>query len=133
MPGRQGRFFSSNVRKVHMTLGRVFQTTLFLQPSEVEPIRSVVSESPQAVVVAWLVLPGQTIAPHTHPDGKDTWNIVSGSGKYQVNASGDTVSIKAGDNVVAPRSAVHGVHNAGHEPLIFVSVVCPGTTGYLPL
>ena len=116
-----------------MMAERVFQTARHLQPADGDPIRSVVTESPDAVVVAWFVKPGQTIAPHVHPHGQDTWTIVAGSGAYQTNAAGDTVAIHAGDIVVAPRMAVHGVHNAGAQPLIFVSVVCPGAAGYEPL
>ena len=74
--------------------------------------------------------PGQVIAAHVHPHGQDTWTIVSGSGRYQVNAAGDSLVIGAGDIVVAPRAAVHGVHNSGTEPLVFVSVVCPAGAGY---
>jgi oxalate decarboxylase/phosphoglucose isomerase-like protein (cupin superfamily) len=38
--------------------------------------------------------------------------------------------IKAGDVVIAPRGAVHGVFNHGTEPLIFAAVVSPAESGF---
>ncbi len=113
-----------------MSTDRIFQIKSHLQPSDGEPIRSVVTESPDATVVVWIVQPGQRIAAHVHPHGQDTWTIVSGTGSYQLNAAGDLLAISASDIVVAPRAAVHGVHNHGTEPLVFVSVVCPADAGY---
>ena len=112
---------------------RVFNLNLFLRPSEAEPIRSVVTETPDATVVAWLVQPGQRIAPHIHPHGQDTWMVISGRGDYQVDAAGRSVPIAAGDVVVAGTSEVHGVLCTSAEPLVFMSVVCPGEAGYVPL
>jgi quercetin dioxygenase-like cupin family protein len=113
-----------------MSSDRIFPIASFLQPADGEPVRSVITESPDAVVVAWYVKPGQRIAPHVHPQGQDTWTIVSGGGNYQLNAAGDTTPVVRGDIVVAPRAAVHGVYNDGGEPLVFVSVVCPGDAGH---
>jgi quercetin dioxygenase-like cupin family protein len=109
---------------------RIFQVTDHLQPSEGEPIRSVVHETHDAVVVAWTVKPGQRISPHVHPKGQDTWTVISGVGDYQVDASGQTLSIKAGDVAIAPIGAVHGLVNTGSQDFVFVSVVSPGLAGY---
>lgn len=102
-------------------------------PSETEPIRAVVVESSQAVVVAWLVLPGQRIAAHVHPAGQDTWTILAGRGQYQTDADGGSRPIAAGDVAVAYTGCVHGVYNDGPEPLRFISVVSPANAGYEPL
>ena len=59
--------------------------------------------------------------------------MISGAGLYQVDADGHTVPIAAGDIVVAPMGAVHGVVNHGAQPLIFVSVVSPAEAGFQPL
>jgi quercetin dioxygenase-like cupin family protein len=109
---------------------RLFHIDDFMQASDGEPIRSVVVATASAIVVAWLVLPGQTIAAHIHPEGQDTWTILSGAGDYQVDAAGTTRPVLAGDVVVARAGEVHGVHNSGTEPLRFVSVVCPLEAGY---
>jgi len=113
-----------------MTQRRVFQAADHLQVSDGEPIRSVVAASEHAVVVAWHVEPGQSIAPHRHPDGQDTWTILSGAGLYQVDADGKTLAITAGDIVIAPQGHVHGVRCTSGEPLRFISVVAPPEAGF---
>ncbi|TBO28399.1 cupin domain-containing protein [Aquabacterium lacunae] len=112
---------------------RVFRVADHLQPSDGEPIRSVVHQTGDAVVVAWTVKPGQRIHPHVHPEGQDTWTVISGTGEYQVDASGQTVTISAGDIAIAPTGAVHGLLNTGAQDFVFVSVVCPELAGFEPL
>lgn len=116
-----------------MDPNRIFASADFMQPSSGEPIRSVVTQTPHAVVVAWHVEPGQRIAAHVHPEGQDTWTVLSGQGRYQLDARGSTRPIGPGDVVVAPRGCVHGVLNDGTQPLRFVSVVSPADAGYEPL
>ena len=116
-----------------MSAARVFPSHEFMMPADGEPIRSVVTSSAHATVVAWHVAPGQTIFPHVHPAGQDTWIILTGCGEYRLDADGRTVPVVAGDVVVAPAGAVHGVHNQGPEPLRFISVVAPADAGYEPL
>lgn len=104
-----------------------------MQPSEGEPIRSVITQSADATVVAWHIRPGQRIAAHVHPNGQDTWTILSGHGEYQVDAAGTSRRIGAGDVVVAHTGEVHGVLNSGDAPLVFISVVSPLDAGFEPL
>lgn len=113
-----------------MTDPRLFNIIRFLQPSDGEPIRSVVTASKDAAVVAWYVKPGQRISSHLHPDGQDTWTILSGHGEYFWNESGESMHISAGNVVVAHTGEVHGVLNTGPDPLVFVSVVSPPEAGY---
>ena len=113
-----------------MSLQRVFKIADHLQPNDGEPIRSVVYETVDAAIVAWTVKPGQRISPHLHPSGQDTWTILAGEGDYQVDIEGRTVRIAAGDVVVAPIGAVHGLLNSGAEALVFVSVVSPALSGF---
>ncbi len=40
---------------------RIFDNVEFVQTSDGEPIRSIVTESPDAVVVMWYLMPGQQI------------------------------------------------------------------------
>lgn len=116
-----------------MNTKRFFKVDDFLQPTDGEPIRSVISESADAVIVAWHVKPGQTIPAHVHPTGQDTWTILSGQGQYQIAATAASIPIAPGDVVVAHRGEVHGVYNNGSEPLVFVSVVAPAASGFEPL
>jgi quercetin dioxygenase-like cupin family protein len=109
---------------------RIFKSDDFMRPADDEPIRTVITESEHATVVAWYVKPGQRIAAHVHPDGQDTWTVLSGQGEYQLEAGGKSQTIGAGDVVLAHAGCVHGVYNAGTEPLRFISVVCPLEAGY---
>lgn len=116
--------------KSTMSAHRIFRSADFMQPADGEPIRSVITQSPQAAVVAWFVKPGQRISAHVHPHGQDTWTVLSGRGEYQLEADGQSRTITAGDVAVAPIGCVHGVVNHGVEPLVFVSVVCPADSGF---
>ena len=116
-----------------MSPGRLFKVSDFLHPADGEPIRSVITESADAAVVAWYVKPGQQISAHVHPHGQDTWTILSGSGEYRVSAHGESIAIAKGDVLVAHRREVHGVLNTGQEPLVFVSVVSPAASGFEPV
>ena len=116
-----------------MSTQRLFHSDDFMKASNGEPLRSVITESADATVVAWLVLPGQRIAAHLHPHGQDTWTILNGHGDYQLDAEGNCQRVVAGDVVVAPTGAVHGVFNPGPDALRFVSVVAPADAGYEPL
>lgn len=116
-----------------MSPQRLFKIVEFLQPADGEPVRSVVAESADAAVVAWHVKPGQSISAHVHPEGQDTWTILSGTGEYRLDALGESVPVSSGHVVVAHRGEVHGVLNTGPEPLIFVSVVSPAASGFEPL
>ena len=112
---------------------RSFTVSDFLRPSQGEPIRSVITESADAAVVAWHVEPGQRITPHVHPTGQDTWIVISGVGEYQHTAEGNSIPLRAGEVFVAHRGQVHGVLNTGETPLVFVSVVSPALSGFEPL
>jgi quercetin dioxygenase-like cupin family protein len=113
-----------------MSEQRIFSWADFLQVADGEPVRSVVTQSEHSVVIAWTVKPGQRITPHVHPSGTDTWTIVAGSGDYIADKAGTTQAVKAGDVAVARAGEVHGVHNTGAVPLVFVSVVAPVEAGY---
>ncbi len=116
-----------------MSTQRVFKVADHLQANDGEPIRSVVYATDDAAIVAWTVKPGQRISPHLHPTGQDTWTILEGQGDYQLDSAGRTIHIAAGDVVVAPTGAVHGVLNTGAQALVFVSVVSPALSGFEPL
>ncbi len=61
---------------------------------------------------------------------KTTWTVLSGSGEYQLEKSGESQTISPGCVVVAHTGCVHGVFNGGNEPLVFISVVSPAEAGY---
>lgn len=111
-------------------MDRIFKSSDCFQPVDGEPIRSVVTESSEATVVAWYLKPGQEIRAHIHPQGQDTWTIARGKGEYYLDATGTKQLIMAGDVVVAPSGSIHGVLNHGDEPLVFISIVSPSNAGY---
>jgi quercetin dioxygenase-like cupin family protein len=113
-----------------MTENRIFHSAKFFQPSDGDPIRSVITESPESTIVAWYIQPQQSIPAHIHPQGQDTWTILSGQGEYYLDRAGTTKKIVTGDVVIAPTGSVHGVFNNSNEPLIFISVVSPANAGY---
>lgn len=116
-----------------MTTPRILNSIAFFQPTEGEPIRSVVSQTQDAVVVAWYIKQGQKIPLHIHPQGQDTWTVLSGKGHYYLDGMGTTRPIVAGDVVIAHTGEVHGVYNDNPEPLAFISVVSPVDAGYQPI
>ncbi|WP_338462903.1 cupin domain-containing protein [Synechococcus elongatus IITB7] len=111
-------------------MSRIYKAADFFLPADEEPIRSVITESKEAVVIGWYIKPGQEICSHIHPYGQDTWTILSGKGEYYLDAEGTKKAIVAGDVVTAPIGCVHGVFNNSDEPLIFISVVSPADAGY---
>jgi quercetin dioxygenase-like cupin family protein len=113
-----------------MDINRIFNSSKFFQPSDGEPIRAVIAESPESTIVAWHIQPQQEIPAHLHPHGQDTWTILAGQGEYYLDRAGTTKSISKGDVVIAPTGSAHGVFNNSNEPLIFISVVSPSTAGY---
>jgi quercetin dioxygenase-like cupin family protein len=108
---------------------RLFRVADFIQPSDDLPIRSVVLETEEAVVVVWYVNPGQEIAAHVHPHGQDTWTVLSGEAEY-FQGQGMARIIKASEIAVARNGEVHGAKTIGDEPFVFVSVVSPNGAGY---
>ena len=113
-----------------MTTSRILNSAVYFQPTDDKPIRSVITQSKDAVIVAWYIKQGQKIPLHIHPQGQDTWTILAGKGHYYLDNNGITKPIMAGDVVVAHAGEVHGVFNDNSEPLVFVSVVSPAEAGY---
>jgi len=109
---------------------RVFNSAAFIRPSDFTPIRSVVLETPDSVVIVWHVAPGQEIAAHHHPAGQDTWTVLSGSADYYLGG-GRQQPLKAGDIAIARPGELHGAVNRGDSPFVFVSVVSSNQAGYI--
>ncbi len=108
---------------------RIFSLAEYIRPSEGKPLRSVVLETEESAVVVWHISPGQEIAAHVHPNGQDTWTVISGTAEYYMGG-GAVTHLKAGDIAVAKHGQVHGAMNSGTEPFVFVSVVAPSNAGY---
>ena len=116
-----------------MTTSRILAGGIFFQATDGEPIRSIVSQSKHATVVAWYLKQGQKIALHVHPQGQDTWTILAGKGHYYLDNNGTARPIVTGDIVIAHAGEIHGVFNDNPEPLVFISIVSPADAGFLPV
>lgn len=109
---------------------RIFSVAEYVQPSEGEPIRSVVLETRDSIIVVWHVHPGQEIAAHIHPHGQDTWTVLSGMADY-FQGNGIVRALREGEIAVARPGQVHGARNTGTEPFVLVSVVASANAGFV--
>jgi quercetin dioxygenase-like cupin family protein len=88
-----------------------------------------VLQTDDAAIVVWHVAPGQEIAAHVHPQGQDSWTVITGEADYY-QGGGEVARLKVGDIAVAKPGQVHGARNTGARPFIFVSVVASGNAGF---
>jgi len=82
--------------------------------------------SPQARVTLTLVTipPGATNQRHSHPDAEQIWIIEQGRAVLLLG-DGQSRPVQAGEIVRTPAGAVHGLHNTGSEPLVYLAVTTP--------
>ncbi|HBP6061895.1 TPA: cupin domain-containing protein [Pseudomonas aeruginosa] len=99
------------------TESRIFSVDEYVRPSNGEPIRSVVLETNDSVIVVWHAHPGQEIAAHVHPHGQDTWTVISGEAEYY-QGDGVATHIKAGDIAIAKPGQVHGAMNGSVAKIV---------------
>ena len=70
--------------------------------------------------------PAQAQKPHTHADQDKIYYVLEGRGRFVV--SGVEESLGAGEAVVAPAGAEHGLVNDGPDRLVVLVVVSPPPT-----
>ena len=58
--------------------------------------------------------------PHVHPDREQCFVILAGKGLFEIGTN--TIEVKAGDMVFAPRHVWHGYKTTGEEPLKFLEL-----------
>ena len=61
---------------------------------------------------------------HRHPDHDESWFILEGAYRFEVN--GREIYARAGDTVFAPRGSVHTFQNIGSGPGRTLTTVVPG-------
>lgn len=110
---------------------RIFNVASRIRPNPDRVERTLITQSPEADVVGWILLPGQSIETHCHPNGQDTWVVLEGEAEY-ILGGGETHVIRRGDIAVAAPNQPHGARNAGPGQFLFVSVVTPAGAGYQP-
>lgn len=67
--------------------------------------------------------PGQDQKPHAHDDQDKIYFVLDGRGR--VVLGGATETLEAGEAIVAPAGASHGIANDGPGPLTVLVVVTP--------
>ena len=82
--------------------------------------------SPQARVTLTraTVAPGSTQQRHAHPHSEQIWIIERGSADLLLG-DGQSRPVKAGEIVRTPAGEIHGVHNSGSEPFVYLSITTP--------
>ncbi|WP_342669998.1 cupin domain-containing protein [Magnetospirillum moscoviense] len=108
---------------------RVFNSAAHVWPDHQAPERSLIFQSTDSAVAAWILLPGQSIASHRHPGGQDTWVVLEGEAEYLMG-NGESCILRRGDIAVATAGQIHGAHNHGQVPFLFISLVAPAQAGF---
>lgn len=71
----------------------------------------------------YCLAPGQLQRPHTHADQDKIYVVLEGRGRATLDAS--EVALEAGEALLAPAGAAHGLANDGETPLLVLVVVAP--------
>ena len=109
-------------------MDRVFHLKKEGQPGALPAIQTLL-QTPNTMVVAFTVEPGQEVPQHIHPASDDMWIIVEGEGEYYVGED-ITEHVQAGMVACAPAGTVHGLRNTGDKKLVYVSVSAPQPLGF---
>jgi quercetin dioxygenase-like cupin family protein len=82
------------------------------------------SSAAQVTVTRVTIEPGGGQPCHSHPASEQIWIIEHGAADMLL-AGGQTRSIRAGDVVRTPAGEIHGLHNGGIEPFIYLAIIAP--------
>lgn len=82
--------------------------------------------TPRAQLDLYCVAPGQAQKPHTHHDQDKIYFVLQGRGRFTLD--GVEERLDAGEAMVAPAGAEHGLLNDGEAPLLVLVVVTPPPT-----
>ena len=77
----------------------------------------------RALLDLYCVAPGQSQKPHSHGDQDKIYVVLEGEGRFRVGDAEETLG--AGEAVIAPAGAEHGLVNDGQAPLLVLVVVTP--------
>lgn len=80
----------------------------------------------------WVVKPGQEVVAHKHSSSDDLWICIQGSGMFYPQVGAEK-PIQKGDVVLSRKDTCHGMKNTGDEDFIFVSVIAPVPSDFVPL
>jgi quercetin dioxygenase-like cupin family protein len=82
--------------------------------------------APEAAVTITKVTvqPGAPERRHSHPGAEQVWIVEEGTALLLL-AGNRSRPIGAGDIVRTPPGAVHGIHNTGSAPFVYIAVTTP--------
>jgi mannose-6-phosphate isomerase-like protein (cupin superfamily) len=82
--------------------------------------------APEAAVTITKVTmqPGSPEQRHSHPGAEQIWIVEEGTA-FLLLAGNRSRPIGAGDIVRTPPGAVHGIHNTGSVPFVYIAVTTP--------
>lgn len=74
------------------------------------------------------ILPGKASLKHYHPEAEESYYILAGRGRIEID--GETREVSAGDAVLIPPDVTHQIFNASqsNENLVFLAVCLPAWT-----
>jgi quercetin dioxygenase-like cupin family protein len=111
----------------------IFDANDFTDSSGDEATVVRVYRNPDCSIVVWNLEPGQPHAPHSHPENTQVFVVLSGEGEYTAEQGAPTKRVRAGDWIIVPRGAVHGIRNTGSTKLSYVAFTTYSTNGYVSI
>lgn len=79
--------------------------------------------TPRLFLDVYCFEPGQSQKPHVHPNSDKIYVVLEGRGRFQV--AGDVREVSAGQALIAPAGAEHGVENAEGGRLVVLVAMAP--------
>ena len=85
--------------------------------------KATIFESPRLLVGLNCFEPGQSHALHAHAGQDKVYHVIEGEGLFLLE--GRTLSMRAGDLLVAPEGVPHGITNTSEGRLIVLAILAP--------
>lgn len=82
------------------------------------------SEAASSEVFIVELAPGEAPPLHQHDNMEQIFFILSGQGRLEVGANGETYAVAPGDVVRIPPATPHTIHSLGLAPLRYLAVDC---------
>jgi len=82
------------------------------------------SSSARVTITKVVIAPGATSPRHRHQTSEQVWVAIAGDGTLLL-ADARTQPFRAGDVVRFAEGDVHGFHNTGANPFVYLSVTSP--------
>jgi quercetin dioxygenase-like cupin family protein len=108
---------------------RTFDPAALVKFSDAKATVTEIALTEHSSIAVWGVKPGQEVPAHIHPDGQDTWVMISGELTYYLG-DGERKTIRAGQIDVADHHQVHGAINKSPEDAVFISIYSAPKLGW---